>query len=63
MIGEGENGAVEGNETTKDIQYSIQVHPYAESLENLDFPSNYLERGRFPMFKEHFRLLKEKVGE
>ncbi|HEJ82996.1 MAG TPA: methyltransferase, partial [Desulfobacteraceae bacterium] len=36
---------------------------YADSIENIEFPSDYLERGRFPMFKEHFRLLKEKVGD
>ncbi len=47
----------------KDIQYSIHGHPYADSIENIEFPSDYLERGRFPMFKEHFRLLKEKVGD
>ena len=48
----------------KDIQYSIQGHPYTkDGIEDLDFPSDFLERGRFPMFKEHFRLLKEKVGD
>ena len=47
----------------KDIQYSIHGYPYADGIEDLDFPSDYLERGRFPMFKEHFRLLKEKVGD
>lgn len=47
----------------KDIQYSIHGHPYADGIENIEFPSDYLERGRFPMFKEHFRLLKEKVGD
>lgn len=46
----------------KDIQYSIQGHPYADSIDNLEFPSDFLERGRFPMFKEHMRLLKEKTG-
>ncbi len=47
----------------KDIQYSIQEHPYADGIEDLDFPSDYLDQGRFPMFKEHFRLLKEKAGD
>jgi [methyl-Co(III) methanol-specific corrinoid protein]:coenzyme M methyltransferase len=47
----------------KGVQYSIKGHPYAESIENLEFPADFLERGRFPMFKEHFRLLKEKVGD
>lgn len=47
----------------KGIQYSIKGHPYAESLDQLEFPADYLERGRFPMFKEHLRLLKEKVGD
>jgi len=47
----------------KDIQYSIQAHPYADGIDDIDFPSDFLERGRFPMFKEHFRLLKEKAGD
>ena len=46
----------------KGIQYSIHGHPYADGIEHLDFPVDFLERGRFPMFKEHFRLLKEKTG-
>jgi [methyl-Co(III) methanol-specific corrinoid protein]:coenzyme M methyltransferase len=46
-----------------DLQYYIKAHPYAEGIENLQFPSDFLQRGRFPAYKEHFRLLKEKVGE
>ena len=46
----------------KGIQYSIHGHPYADSIEDLEFPSDFLERGRFPMFKEHFRLLEGKDG-
>ncbi len=46
-----------------DIQYSIKAHPYAESLDNIDFPPDFLERGRFPVFKENIRLLREKVGD
>ena len=40
-----------------------QIHPYAEKPEELDFPSDFLERGRFPVYRENFRLLKEKVGD
>ena len=47
----------------KGFQYSIKGHPCAEGIENLDFPANFIQRGRFPMFKEHFRLLKERVGD
>ena len=46
-----------------DRQYSIKAHPFAESLEGLDFPTDFLKRGRFPMYKQHFQMLKEKVGE
>jgi [methyl-Co(III) methanol-specific corrinoid protein]:coenzyme M methyltransferase len=46
-----------------DIQYSIKVHPYEASIDHLAFPSDFLQRGRFPAYKEHFKLLKEKVGE
>lgn len=47
----------------KDLQYFIKGHPYADSIENLEFPSDFLDRGRFPAYKEHFRLLKDKVGD
>ena len=46
-----------------DRQYFIEAHPYADGIEDLEFPSDFLERGRFPAYKEHFRLLKEKVGD
>lgn len=46
-----------------DRQFSIKEHPYAEGLDGLDYPSDFLQRGRFPMYKEHFKLLKEKVGD
>jgi [methyl-Co(III) methanol-specific corrinoid protein]:coenzyme M methyltransferase len=45
------------------LQYFIKEHPYAEGIEDLEFPSDFLERGRFPAYKEQFRLLKEKVGD
>jgi [methyl-Co(III) methanol-specific corrinoid protein]:coenzyme M methyltransferase len=46
-----------------DLQYYIKAHPYAESLEGLDYPDDFLQRGRFPAYKKHFRLLQEKVGD
>jgi [methyl-Co(III) methanol-specific corrinoid protein]:coenzyme M methyltransferase len=46
-----------------DLQYSVKGHPYAEGIENLAFPSNFLEKGRFPVYKENLKLLKKKVGE
>lgn len=46
-----------------DRQYFIKEHPYAESIEGLEFPADFLERGRFPAYKEHFRLLREKIGD
>lgn len=46
-----------------DLQYYIKEHPFAQSLEGLDYPSDFLERGRFPAYKEQFRILKEKVGD
>jgi [methyl-Co(III) methanol-specific corrinoid protein]:coenzyme M methyltransferase len=46
-----------------DLQYFIKAHPYAESIDGLEFPKDFLQRGRFPAYKEHFRLLKEKVGD
>lgn len=46
-----------------DLQYFIKSHPYAEGIEKLEYPADFLKRGRFPAYKEQFRLLKEKVGE
>jgi [methyl-Co(III) methanol-specific corrinoid protein]:coenzyme M methyltransferase len=46
-----------------DLQYSIKEHPYADSIEGLAFPPDFLQRGRFPIYEEHLKLLKKKVGE
>jgi [methyl-Co(III) methanol-specific corrinoid protein]:coenzyme M methyltransferase len=46
-----------------DRQYYIKAHPYADSLEGLAFPADFLQRGRFPVYKEHFKQLKEKIGD
>ena len=45
-----------------DIQYCIKEHPYAQSLEGLDYPSDFLQKGRFPTYVEQFKILKDKVG-
>ncbi|MFH0726693.1 MAG: MtaA/CmuA family methyltransferase [Pseudomonadota bacterium] len=45
-----------------DLQHYIKVHPFAESLDGLAYPENIFEKGRFPAYKEQFRILKEKVG-
>ncbi len=46
-----------------DRQFYIKAHPFAESLDGLDYPSDFLQRGRFPMYKEHLKMLKEKIGD
>jgi [methyl-Co(III) methanol-specific corrinoid protein]:coenzyme M methyltransferase len=46
-----------------DLQYYIASHPFAESMEKLDCPQDLLDRGRFPAYREQFRLLKERVGQ
>jgi [methyl-Co(III) methanol-specific corrinoid protein]:coenzyme M methyltransferase len=46
-----------------DLQYSVKGHPYSEGVDNLTFPSDFLEKGRFPVYKENLKLLKKKVGE
>jgi len=46
-----------------DVQHCVKSHPYAEEPAELHFPSDFLERGRFPVYKENFRLLKKKVGD
>jgi [methyl-Co(III) methanol-specific corrinoid protein]:coenzyme M methyltransferase len=44
-----------------DLQYYVKTHPFEESLDGLDCPDDLLTRGRFPAYREQFRLLKEKV--
>ncbi|MCX5860622.1 MAG: uroporphyrinogen decarboxylase family protein [Desulfomonile sp.] len=46
-----------------DSQYFIKAHPFAESLEGLDCPSDFLQRGRFPIYKQQFQMLREKIGD
>jgi [methyl-Co(III) methanol-specific corrinoid protein]:coenzyme M methyltransferase len=45
-----------------DLQYFIKAHPLADSLDGLAYPENWVEKGRFPAYKEQFRILKEKIG-
>ena len=45
-----------------DRQFYINSFPYAAGVDQLEFPSDFLSRGRFPAFKEHFKLLKERVN-
>jgi len=54
---------VELGPPTRETQYYVKGHPYAETLEGLDFPSDFLQRGRFPVYREQLRLLKEEVGD
>jgi [methyl-Co(III) methanol-specific corrinoid protein]:coenzyme M methyltransferase len=46
-----------------DLQYCVKEHPYAESLDGLECPSDFLEKGRFPTYKKQFKLLKEQIGD
>ncbi len=46
-----------------DLQYYIKAHPFDVSLEGLDCPADLETRGRFPAYKEQFKLLKDKVGD
>lgn len=45
-----------------DLQYYIKTSPFADDIERLDYPADFLQRGRFPVYKEQFRLLQAQVG-
>jgi len=50
-----------------DLQYSIKSSPFGgdskgDDLEGLDYPSDFLQRGRFPAYKEQFRILRSEIG-
>lgn len=42
----------------KDIQYFIKEHPFADNQDNLEIPKDFFEKGRFPIYKEQFKILK-----
>ena len=54
---------VELGDPTPGTQYYVKGHPYEESLDGLEYPSDFLSRGRFPVYKEQFSLLKDAVGD
>ena len=46
-----------------DLQKYIKEHPLAENLDGLAYPDNLFEQGRFPVYKEQFGILKDKLGD
>ena len=56
---------VELGEPTRDTQYYVKGHPYADgNLDNLEFPADFLTRGRFEtVYKPQLEMLKEAVGD
>ncbi|MHC4459760.1 MAG: uroporphyrinogen decarboxylase family protein, partial [Planctomycetota bacterium] len=45
-----------------DLQYYIKTNPFGDDIERLDYPSNFLQRGRFPVYREQFQILQAEVG-
>ena len=45
-----------------DLQYYIKTSPFGDDIERLEYPSNFLQRGRFPIYKEQFRILQAEIG-
>jgi len=46
-----------------DLQKFIKAHPLADSLDGLTYPDDLFEKGRFPAYKEQFKILKDKLGD
>lgn len=63
IVGISEALGVELGPPTPETQYYVKGHPYAESLDGLEYPADFLQRGRFPVFKEQFKILKDRVGD
>lgn len=40
----------------------LKPTPFAESLDGLEYSPDFVQRGRFPVYKEQFKILKDKVG-
>lgn len=45
-----------------DLQYYIKTSPFEDDIGRLDYPGDFLQRGRFPAYKEQFRILKAELG-
>jgi [methyl-Co(III) methanol-specific corrinoid protein]:coenzyme M methyltransferase len=45
-----------------DLQYYIKGHPLSDSLDGLHIPDNFFEKGRFPVYKHQFELLKKRCN-
>ncbi|MHC4180638.1 MAG: uroporphyrinogen decarboxylase family protein, partial [Planctomycetota bacterium] len=45
-----------------DLQYYIKASAFGDDIDGLDYPSNFLQRGRFPVYKEQFRILQAEIG-
>lgn len=56
---------VELGAPTRDTQYFVKGHPYnADNLDDLEFPSDFLQRGRFPdVYGPQIQMLKQEVGD
>ena len=46
-----------------DLQYYIKSSPFGDDIDGLDYPSGFLEKGRFPAYREQFRLLQTEIGD
>jgi len=46
-----------------DLQHFIKAHPLAESLDGLAYPDDIFAKGRFPAYKEQFKILKQYAGD
>ena len=46
-----------------DLQYYIKSSPFGDNIESLDYPADFLEIGRFPAYREQFRLLRTEIGD
>jgi [methyl-Co(III) methanol-specific corrinoid protein]:coenzyme M methyltransferase len=46
-----------------DLPLSIRNHPFADSLQDLAFPEDFLDRGRFPVYRKHLELLRKKAND
>ena len=45
-----------------DKPYYIKANAFGDDIEGLDYPSDFLKSGRFPFYKEQFRILQAEVG-
>ncbi|MCP4117946.1 MAG: methyltransferase [Desulfobacteraceae bacterium] len=51
------------SEPTISMTCSVKSHPFTDCIDGISWPKDFDKRGRFPVYRRQFEILKEKVGD